>query len=34
MIRERSLSLWPGFGAQILGGALATGLALAGISLF
>ncbi len=34
MIRERSLSIWPGVGAQVLGACTAVGVALAGISLF
>ena len=34
IIRERSLSLWPGVVCQLLGGAAAAGLSLSGISLF
>lgn len=34
MIRERSLSLWPGVAFQVLGGALGVALAMAGITLF
>ena len=34
MIRERSLSIWPGVGAQILAAVVVGGLALGGISLF
>jgi hypothetical protein len=34
MIRERSLSLWPCVGAQILGGSAGAALSLAGLSLF
>ena len=34
MIRERSLSIWPGVGAQLLGACAAIGLALSGIALF
>ena len=34
MIRERSLSIWPGVGAQLLGAVIAVGLAMIGFSLF
>ena len=34
MIRERSLSLWPGVAFQVLGGAVGVALALFGITLF
>jgi hypothetical protein len=34
MIRERSLSLWPGVACQILGGVVGVALALAGITFF
>ncbi|MFT5442199.1 MAG: hypothetical protein ACI8W3_001241 [Myxococcota bacterium] len=34
MIRERSMSLWPAIGAQVIAAAFATALAFGGVSLF